>query len=162
VVVLGTVGLAVELLLLEHWDSAWQLAPLVLLAAAFVAALALWRRPGRATLRLLRGVMALCVAAGALGVWLHYDGNAEFERESDPTIGGLALFGAAVTGAVPALAPGALAQLGLLGLLLAWRHPADRRAAALRGAGAGAHGHRAPAPPHGAGAGSHPDLRASP
>ena len=125
IVLVGTVGLAVELLLLEHWDSPWQLAPLALLAAALVASLAAWRRPGRATLRALRLVMGLCVAAGALGVWLHYDGNAEFERESDPTIHGLALVRAAITGATPALAPGALAQLGLLGLLLAWRHPAD-------------------------------------
>lgn len=127
VVLLGTVGLGAELLLLEHWDSPWQWAPLALLAAALGATLAAWRRPAPATLRVLRAVMAVCVAAGVLGVWLHYDGNAEFERESDPTIGGLALVQAAVTGATPALAPGALAQLGLLGLLLAYRHPADRR-----------------------------------
>jgi hypothetical protein len=126
VVLVGTLGLTVELLLLEHWDSPWQWAPLALLTAALGATLAAWRRPGPRTLRLLRGVMAVCVAAGALGVWLHYDGNAEFERERDPSIGGVALFREAITGATPALAPGALAQLGLLGLLLAYRHPADR------------------------------------
>jgi hypothetical protein len=67
--------------------------------------------------------MALCLIAGALGVYLHYRGNVEFELEREPTLSGLALLWEAVRGATPALAPGALAQLGLLGLLYAHRHP---------------------------------------
>ena len=75
---------------------------------------------------LFGAIMALCVLAGVVGVVQHYLGNAEFERESDPTLEGLTLFWTAVRGATPALAPGAMAQLGVVGLLFAWRHPALR------------------------------------
>ncbi len=125
-VLVGAAGLLAELLLLEHWDDPWQWAPLGLLAAVLALGPALWRRPGAATLRLFRALMLLCVAAGAAGVVLHYLGNAEFETESDPALTGLALFWAAVRGATPALAPGAMAQLGAVGLLFAWRHPVLR------------------------------------
>jgi len=60
-------------------------------------------------------------------VLLHYRGNVEFERERDPSLSGLALVWEALRGATPSLAPGAMAQLGLLGLAITWRHPAARR-----------------------------------
>jgi hypothetical protein len=124
---LGMLGLMAELLLLEHYEDVWQWVPLVSLAVGFLLALAVWMRPGRGTLRAFRAVSALYVAAGALGVYLHLDGNLEFERESDASLRGLPLLWEALQGATPALAPGALAQLGLLGLALAYRHPALRR-----------------------------------
>ena len=123
-VLLGTVGLALELLLLEHYESPWQWAPLVLLGAALLAGGVLAARPSGAAVRLFQGAMALCVVAGALGVYLHYRGNVEFELERDPVRRGLALFWEAIRGATPALAPAALAQLGLLGLAYTFRHPA--------------------------------------
>jgi hypothetical protein len=126
VVLVGAAGLAAELLLLEHWEPGWQLTPLILLVAALLAGAASWRRPGPATLKAFGAIMALCVLAGVVGVVQHYLGNAEFERESDPTLKGLTLFWTAVRGATPALAPGAMAQLGVVGLLFAWRHPALR------------------------------------
>ena len=128
VVVLGALGLEAELLLLEHYESAWQFTPLVLLAVVPVSALLVWRRPSPATVRFFQAVMVLCVAAGAVGVFLHYDGNVEFELERDPSARGLVLLWRSLTGATPALAPGALAQLGLLGLVYTFRHPALRRA----------------------------------
>jgi hypothetical protein len=144
-VVAGAGGLALELLLLEHYDSPWQWAPLALLALVLLVggAAAVRVRPGRRLLRTFQGLMTLCAAAGVLGVYLHYRGNVEFERESDPTRSGLVLFWEAIRGATPALAPGALAQLGLLGLAVTFRHPAlrsspsDRRFHAV--------GHREPA-----------------
>jgi hypothetical protein len=123
----GMLGLGAELLLLEHFDDVWQWVPLVSLALGVVLALAVWMRPGRATLQAFRAISAVYVAAGALGVYLHLDGNLEFERESDSSLRGLPLLWEALQGATPALAPGALAQLGLLGLALAYRHPALRR-----------------------------------
>lgn len=125
----GMLGLGAELLLLEHYDDVWQWVPLIGLALGLVLTLAVWMRPGAALLRAFRVLMALYVAAGALGMYLHLDGNAEFERESDSTLTGLPLLWESLHGATPALAPGALVQLGLLGLVLAWRHPALRRAA---------------------------------
>jgi len=126
-IVLGMLGLGAELVLLEHYEEGWQWVPLVSLAVGLVLALALWMRPGPGTLCAFRAVMALYVAAGALGVYLHLGGNVEFERESDASLTGVPLLWEALRGATPALAPGALAQLGLLGLLLAYRHPAWSR-----------------------------------
>jgi hypothetical protein len=74
-------------------------------------------------LRVFQVVMALCVVIGAVGVYLHYRGNVEFEVERDASLHGLRLFWEAIRGATPALAPGALAQLGLLGLVYTYRHP---------------------------------------
>ena len=124
VVIVGAVGLLAELLLIEHFDDPWQFAPLVLLGVVVLVALgvAAWPRPG--LLRAFRVLMALCLAAGALGVWLHYQGNVEFASEQDPSLRGFALVWESLRGATPALAPGALAQLGLLGLIYTYHHPA--------------------------------------
>lgn len=127
VVLVGIVGLAAELLLLEHYEDFWQWTPLALLAAGLVVGAALALRPGRGVLLAFRAVMAVYIVAGAVGAYLHLQGNAEFERESDPALTGTALFWESLHGATPALAPGALAQLGLVGLALAYRHPALRR-----------------------------------
>jgi hypothetical protein len=125
-VFIGAAGLEVELLLLEHFESALQWTPLVLLGVVLAAVLLVWRRPSPATVRFFQAVMALCVAAGVVGVFLHYRGNVEFELEREP-LHGLKLFWEAIRGATPALAPGAMAQLGLLGLVYSYRHPALRR-----------------------------------
>jgi hypothetical protein len=124
VVVVTIGGLLTELLLLEHYEDPWQFTPLVLLVVALVPTLLLLFRPSRAAVQSFRVVMALCLVAGVVGVILHYKGNVEFELEGDPALGGLKLFWTAVRGATPALAPGAMAQLGLLGLAITWRHPA--------------------------------------
>ena len=122
---LGCVGLVAELLLLEHWDSPWQWSPFVVLALGLSSGAVVLRRPTPGALRVFRWAMALFVVTGAAGVLLHYLGNAEFEAEHDPTVHGLALVWLALTGATPALAPGALAHLGLIGLLAVWRYPVD-------------------------------------
>ena len=67
--------------------------------------------------------MLLCIAAGVAGGWLHYDGNAEFELEMDALLEGLELFEESMTGATPVLAPGAMIQIGLVGLAYCFRHP---------------------------------------
>lgn len=125
-VAFGAAGLVVELILMKHYDSAWQWTPLVLLGIVLIASALIWRRPGSATLRFFVAVMLLCVVSGAVGVYLHYRGNVEFALEREP-LRGFALFWKALRGATPALAPGAMAQLGLLGLVYSYRHPASRR-----------------------------------
>jgi hypothetical protein len=126
-VLLGILGLSAELLLLEHTESGLQWIPLGVLAAGLLATVAAALRPSRATLNVFRLVMAACVVAGVAGVILHLRGNIEFELEMYPTLAGSALFWKAAHGATPALAPGALAQLGLLGLAFTYRHPAFGR-----------------------------------
>jgi hypothetical protein len=113
---LGSLGLAAELLLLSHFEQPAQLIPLVLLALG-VAALA-WStvRPTAAATSALRIVAALQVVAGLIGMALHLQSNVEFAREMHAEIAGVRLAWEALTGAIPALAPGALLQLGLIGL----------------------------------------------
>lgn len=133
-VLLGMIGLAAELVLLEHVESVWQWVPLAVLALGFAAGAALFLRPAAAAVHAFRAAMALFVAAGVLGLYLHFRGNVEFEREMDSGLRGLALVWEALRGATPALAPGSLAHLGLLGLACTYRHPALRREPEPRGA----------------------------
>ncbi len=126
-VLLGIVGLALELLLLEHFESIWQWIPLAVLGAGFASGIAVAVRPTHGTIRILQGVMVLFIGTALVGLYLHYDGNVEFEREMDASARGLDLFWRSLRGATPALAPGAMAQIGLLELILAYRHPALRR-----------------------------------
>lgn len=120
---LGLVGLEAELLLLEHFDGWTQYLPLVVLGISILALAWYGITKTRASMRAIQGSMVLCIILGAVGVVLHYRGNSEFEREMSPGMAGLALFEAAMMGATPALAPGAMIQLGLIGLAWTFRHP---------------------------------------
>jgi hypothetical protein len=114
------VGVLAELLLLEHFDDVWQVTPLFLLVLGLVVLV--WHARARSVLstRILRAVMTLSVVSGLLGVFLHYRGNVEFELEENPSVTRWALFREAMMGATPALAPGVMVQIGLLGLLYAF------------------------------------------
>jgi hypothetical protein len=124
ILVLGLIGTGVELLLLEHTEDFWQLAPLILIGLT-LAVLA-WHavRRGAASIRALQALMVLCVASGFVGTVQHYQGNVEFELEMYPSLGGMALFQQAMSGATPALAPGTMLLIGLVGLAYTYRHPA--------------------------------------
>jgi hypothetical protein len=126
ILLVGMVGILIELLLLEHFEDTLQLVPLALLGLGVIVLLWHARSPHRTSTRAVRAVMALFLVSGVLGVFLHYRGNVEFERERRPQAGGWALFREAMMGATPALAPGAMVQLGLLGLLYGVL-PAGRR-----------------------------------
>jgi hypothetical protein len=126
IVAIGAVGLLLELSLLDHRDSATQWIPYFVLAFILVATAIVWRRPSPSTLRLFQAAMLTGLVAGALGVILHYRGNVEFETERDSTLHGSRLVWEALHGATPALAPGALVQLALVGFAFAYRHPVTR------------------------------------
>ena len=120
----GILGLGAELFLLEHTESVWQWIPLAVLAGGFISGLVVTVKPTARAVRVFQAAMVLCIAAGLLGLYLHFQGNAEFELEMEPSLGGVALLWKSLRGATPALAPGAMVQLGLLGLLFSYRHPA--------------------------------------
>lgn len=126
----GVVGLAVELLLLEHTDEPWQWVPLVLLGSGLPLLIAVIRAPGRRTLGVLQALMVLFCVAGVLGVVLHLKGNLEFELELHPDASGWPLYLEVLKGATPALSPAAMAFLGLLGLAFVHRHPGWSKATA--------------------------------
>jgi hypothetical protein len=121
--VLGVVGTAAELLLLGHFDGWKQLIPLVLLGTALLVLVWLAANRGPAPVRALQFLMLVFVVSGAFGVLFHYRGNVEFELEMYPTTAGFQLFKKAMTGATPALAPGTMVLLGLVGLAYTIGHP---------------------------------------
>ena len=122
-VAFSAIGLVPELLLLKHYESVWQVVPLVLLAITLVATALVWRRPSPRTLQFFRVMMGLCLLAGGVGMILHGKGNIEWALERDDTLHGWPLIWKMLRGATPLLAPGAMAQLGLLGLVYTYRHP---------------------------------------
>jgi hypothetical protein len=122
----GLAGTGAELLLLEHTEEFWQLVPVVLLPLGLVVTVVFGLLPRRATLRVFQLVMTLVAVAGGLGLYQHYAGNVAFELEMAPSLGGWELFRMSMMGATPALAPGSMAQLGLLGLACAFHHPVTR------------------------------------
>lgn len=123
ILLIGLVGTEIELLLLKHTDGFWQLLPIGLIGAALL--LVAWYSVGggAASLRALQAMMGLLLGAGLAGVLLHFRGNLGYARDSNPSLSGRALYREAVMGTTPALAPGTLIQLGLLGLVFAFRHP---------------------------------------
>ena len=123
VLLFGVLGTLAELYLLEHYEDWWQLVPLLLLGVAAPVIARCWAVPSAATLRVLQGLMLLLVIVGALGVYQHYSGNAEFELEMYPSRAGFELFWESLKGATPALAPGTMTMFGLLGLATTFRHP---------------------------------------
>ena len=127
ILLIGLAGTATELLLLQHDEDPAQLIPLGLIAAALVAILWHAVHQGTTSLLILQGTMALFIVAGALGVYLHYTANVAFQREVDPSIAGRALLWKALTAKTPpALAPGSMLQLGLIGFAYAYRYPSRR------------------------------------
>jgi len=122
--VAGLFGTALELVLMDHLDDWWQRIPIALIGAAFCTLSWLWLARSRASVYGTRVVMLLFLASAAGGIVLHTKGNREFALETKPALAGREVLTEMLTGAFPALAPGTMALLGLLGLLLTWRHPA--------------------------------------
>jgi len=127
VFVFGLLGVGGELLFLSHIAGISQLTPLVLMVMSFLVLI--WHALDRksASLRAFQITMLLVVASGILGTGLHYRANETFELEGDPELKGIELVSKVLTGPAPALAPGAMIQLGLLGLIYTFRHPLFER-----------------------------------
>ena len=122
-VLVGIAGLEIELALLRHAGSLTQWIPHICLLLGLVVTAAVYVKARRPVLRAFQWIMVVYLVVGAVGVYLHYRGNVEFALERDASLSGLRQFWKALRGATPAMAPGALAQLGLLGLLYTYGHP---------------------------------------
>ncbi len=107
----------VELLLLEHAEEWQQIIPVLLLGAVILATGLVLLTAQRWAVQTMRVVLALCLISAVLGLYFHYQANAEFVLERHPKMTGLELFKSAMMGGMPALAPGAMAQLALIGWL---------------------------------------------
>jgi hypothetical protein len=121
ILLIGFIGTLAELFLLEHDEDAWQLIPIALLSAGTLAVTWTAVAPGAMAWRVFRVLMVLFVAAAGLGLFFHYRANVEFQRETDPSLASTALFWKVMAAkAPPALAPGVMAQLGLVGLVYSY------------------------------------------
>jgi hypothetical protein len=124
VLLIGMAGALTDLLLLSHYEDTAQVIPLALLAAALAAVAWGITRPSIHSVRTLQAIMILFVVAGLIGVVLHFNGAAEFQREIDPSIAWWPLVTkVARSQSPPLLAPAAMVQLGLIGLVYTFRHP---------------------------------------
>ena len=126
ILIVGLVGMLTELFFLEHTEDGWQRLPIFMLLASLI--ILAWHALDRSafSVRVLQSAMSLFVLTGMIGVALHLKGNIEFELEMQPSGRGVGLLWATLRGATPTLAPGAMVQLGLIGLAYTYRHPAFR------------------------------------
>lgn len=127
--ILGLAGISLELWLLAHTEDVYQLIPLWLAGAGVVASIVVAFRPSAGTIRLFQAVMVLFLLSGVIGMVLHFQVNMEFQLEMDPALAGMALLRKSILAKTPpALAPGAMIQLALIGLAYTFRHPATHPA----------------------------------
>jgi hypothetical protein len=110
------VGTVVELLLVGHAEDPIQITPYVLCGLGLVAVAAAWLRPGPRTLLAMRLILAAMAIGSLVGVALHFVGNVELLRETQPNADTLRLLRGGLTGGVPLLAPGILAVSAAVGL----------------------------------------------
>ena len=128
ILIFGMAGTTVELLLLRHTEDTAQLIPLGLFGAGFIAVGWNALRHSRSSVLILQLLMTLFLASGLLGMYFHYTANLEFQLEMEPGLSGSSLIWKILQAKTPpALAPGVMAQLGLIGLAYAYRHPAVPR-----------------------------------
>src|SRR5688500_6470410 len=118
-----------ELLLIDHTETRIQWIRIDVLIAGLASCIWISIQPGKAAIVAFQAIMAIFIVAGVAGLYFYYAGNVEFAIERDATLSGFKLAWKSLRGATPALAPGALAQLGLLGLAYTYTHPAIRRTA---------------------------------
>lgn len=112
---LSSLGLLIELYLLEHFEDYWQLVPIILLLLSFLAGCFQFFLPGFLRMIWLKALCFILLASSVVGMILHFKGNRAFELEMYPDLTGWELFEKTITGATPALSPAALMLLGAVG-----------------------------------------------
>ena len=112
---LSLFGGAAELLLIEHFEGIWQLIPLSLMTLSLLTGIWFYLNEDTMSRMVFRSIMALCVVSGLVGIGLHFKGNIDFELEMYPDMKTGELIWESLKGATPALAPGTMIALGLLG-----------------------------------------------
>ena len=125
ILVMEMIGTGAELVLIGHFEDPWQWLPISLMATALFVLCWFGLSRGRAPLRCLRVLMLLFIVSGGIGTVQHFRAKAAFQREVSPSLRGMELFWTAMKSvAPPALAPGVMIQMGLLGLVWMHRHRA--------------------------------------
>jgi hypothetical protein len=123
VILLGLAGTGLELIFVNHFESTAQWVPVVLICLALLVLGAYGLVRTAPLLRVFQAVMIMFIVSGLAGIGFHYRRDLEHAAKDYPGIEGTELFRTAVSQEAPLLAPGAMIELGLLGLAYVFRHP---------------------------------------
>lgn len=110
------IGMLADLLLIEHFESGWQIVPVVFLILSTVSFLFL--KAVAVVRAFFRVWMYLGMASGVLGLFFHVKSNWEFATELYADLKGWKLLTEVATGAIPVISPGFLIPIALFGLYL--------------------------------------------
>lgn len=111
------VGLIIELILIDHYESNKQIIPLSVLSVSFIAFILHGTFKNKTTQNIFRILMILSIISGFLGIYFHFVGNMEFEMELHPGASTAEWMMESIKGATPLMAPGSIIGLGLFGLI---------------------------------------------
>ena len=130
ILALLTFGLSatiVDLFGLAHYEEAWQIVPIAFISLSLLIVLWHVATGSSASLLTLRMLMPMLIIVGLVGVFLHLKGSYAFQIEANPDLAGWAMLKKLLRAkAPPALAPGVMVQLGLLGTIYGYKHPGGR------------------------------------
>ena len=115
-------GALVELWLVGHTEDVIQLVPFVASLVGIVVCLLVFFWPSTGTIQVMRIWMVVVVLGTLLGVYLHIEGNVDFEREVDPQATTSKLILQGLGGGNPLLAPGILAIAALIAAAATYRY----------------------------------------
>ena len=99
------IGTLLELYLLDHYEDAFQLIPVLCIAFSLINLI----------IKLFKLVLVLTSFSGVYGVFLHLQSNFEFEQDMKPTATNWELFSESLSGALPTLAPMSMLVLAFIG-----------------------------------------------
>jgi hypothetical protein len=108
-------GTAMELYLLDHYEDALQLIPLLCIGMSLIMVVILLVKPTSWVIRAFQLWLSLTALSGVWGAFLHLQANYEFEREMKPTASSWQALQESLAGALPTLAPGSMIVLALIG-----------------------------------------------
>ena len=120
-VVASMIGVEAELFLLAHVKPLLQLIPVLLIGLGLGSLVQFAFSRSQRSMKVFQLTMALCIASGVLGVFLHLAFSTAEAKKKDATLQGTKLLRTALTGVAPPFAPGAMIQIGLIGLAYTYR-----------------------------------------
>lgn len=109
------IGTVLELYLLDHYEGTQQLIPIICIGATLLLTMVFAFRQIELIAKLFQLTLLLTALSGVYGMYLHLMANYEFELEMTPSASGWSLFVESLSGALPALAPGSMLILALIG-----------------------------------------------
>ena len=113
-----------ELVFTEHVESLVQWTPFIFCGLGLAAVGAVLGAPRQRVVQGACLVLGLVALSSLFGLYEHIEHNVTFEHEIRPSAGTLEIWGNALFGASPILAPGILALGALLALAALYHHPA--------------------------------------